>query len=113
MKPLFALSAVALLAACNADLRDLSQPETEETPAAAAAPTPQPVAMTAKERLVNAIESNGCTLTAENVQSVLTDATISSAELSNLAPQLEAEGRVRVSGSGAISVLTDTCSTQA
>ncbi|MFN2307336.1 MAG: lipoprotein, partial [Paracoccaceae bacterium] len=27
MKPLFALSAVALLAACNADLRDLSQPE--------------------------------------------------------------------------------------
>ncbi len=112
MKPLLAISAVAFLAACNADLRDLSQPEVEETPAVVAVPTPQPVAMTAKERLVSAIESNGCTLTAENVQSVLTDATISATELSSLAPQLEAEGRVRVAGSGAISVLTDTCATQ-
>jgi hypothetical protein len=113
MKLIFVLSAVVVLSACNADLRNLSQPEPVETPAAVAPATPQPVAMTAKERLVNAIEANGCTLTADNVSNVLTDATISSSELSSLAPQLEAEGRVRVSGSGAISVLTDTCATQA
>ncbi|RYH03278.1 hypothetical protein EU805_06030 [Salipiger sp. IMCC34102] len=73
------------------------------------APTPQPTLLTAKERLVRGIEDNGCALTTENVSDVLTDATISQQELLSLTPQLEAEGRVEVSGSGAIRVLSDRC----
>ena len=71
--------------------------------------TPQPALLTAKERLVAGIEGNGCELTVDNVSSVLRDATISQQELVTLTPQLEAEGRVEVSGSGAIRVISDRC----
>ncbi len=71
--------------------------------------TPQPALLTAKERLVGAIEANNCALNAGNVAAVMTQATISSAELRDLVPQLEAEGRAEVSGDGAIRVLSDRC----
>ena len=71
--------------------------------------TPQPAVLTAKERLVGAIESNGCALTADNVGAVLTQATISREELVQLTPQLQAEGRVETSGDGAIRVTSDRC----
>ena len=70
---------------------------------------PRPALQTAKERLVAGIEGNGCELNAGNVSTVLRDATISQAELVSLTPQLEAEGRVEVSGSGAIRVISDRC----
>ena len=73
------------------------------------AATPQPTLLTARERLVRGIEDNGCELTTDNVSNVLRDATISQQELLSLTPQLEAEGRVEVSGSGAIRVLSDRC----
>ena len=71
--------------------------------------TPQPAVLTAKERLVGAIEANGCALTAENVGTVLTQATISREELITLTPQLQAEGRVETAGDGAIRVTSDRC----
>ena len=76
---------------------------------AAVVKTPQPVVLTAKERLVAAIEDNNCVLTADNVGAVLNDATISREELLQLTPQLQAEGRVEVSGSGSIRVMSDRC----
>ncbi len=71
--------------------------------------TPQPAVLTAKERLVGAIEANNCALTADNVGTVLTQATISREELIQLTPQLKAEGRIETSGNGAIRVLSDRC----
>lgn len=76
--------------------------------------TPTPVVpatpvMTAKERLVSAIEGQGCELNATNVGAVLTDATITREELVQLTPILQSEGRVEVSGSGAIRVRSSQC----
>lgn len=106
--PLILLTLTALSGCISFAPRPVSAP----APAPVAAPvmTPAPmVQMTAKERLVDAIEANGCALTTDNVAAVLTDATISQEELLSLAPQLEAEGRAEVSGSGAIRVISDVC----
>ncbi len=74
-------------------------------------PTPVPVTpvLTAKERLVAAIEGQGCELNATNVGAVLTNATITREELLQLTPQLQTEGRVVVSGGGAIRVISSQC----
>lgn len=83
------------------------------TPVVAPAPVtpivPVTPVMTAKERLVSAIEGQGCELNATNVGAILSNATISPDELRQLAPQLQAEGRVEVSGSGAIRVRSANC----
>lgn len=80
------------------------------TPVVAPAPiTPIVPVLTAKERLVSAIEGQGCELNATNVGAVLSDATITREELLQLTPQLQSEGRVAVSGSGAIRVISSTC----
>ena len=72
-------------------------------------PTPQPVLLTAKERLVGAIEANNCALTPDNAGAVLTQATISKAEMGPLIQQLQAEGRVETSSASSIRVLSDRC----
>ena len=71
--------------------------------------TPTPQALTAKERLLAAIEGQGCELNATNVGAVLTDAVITREELLQLTPQLQTEGRVEVSGSGAIRSTSSLC----
>ena len=71
--------------------------------------TPQPALLTAKERLVGAMESNGCALTVDNAGAVLTQATISKSEMQPLILQLQSEGRVDVAGDGAIRVTSDRC----
>ncbi len=70
------------------------------------APTP---ILTAKERLIAAIEGQGCELNATNVNAVLADAVINREELLQLTPQLQSEGRVEVSGSGAIRSTSAIC----
>jgi hypothetical protein len=77
---------------------------TAQTPARALPPPPPP-----KERLLAAIEANGCVLTAGNVEAILLRANLTQADLRVLTPELAAEGRAEVSGSGAIRVLTDNC----
>lgn len=79
------------------------------TPAVAVAPPPAPVVLTAKERLVAAIENNNCELTAANVGAILNEATIGTEELKTLTSQLEAEGRVEVAGTGTIRVNSSRC----
>ena len=76
---------------------------------AAVAPAPVRPVLTAKERLVFAIEGQGCEMNATNVGAVLSDATITREELLQLTPQLQSEGRVAVSGSGAIRVISSNC----
>ena len=114
MTRLTAATALLALTACGTiqmpDLRQSRDPG-RIAPAVAPAPTPAPapVPLTAKERLVAAIESNGCVLNAGNVGAVLDEATIGQQELLQLAPQLEAEGRASVAGDGAIRVNTAAC----
>lgn len=74
-----------------------------------AAPGAVPVAALPKDRLIAAIEFNDCVLTAENVGAVMARANLTQAELTALTPQLQAEGRVEVAGSGAIRLLSDNC----
>lgn len=71
--------------------------------------TPQPALLPAKERLVGAMEANGCALTVNNAGAVLTQATISKAEMQPLILELRSEGRVDVAGDGAIRVTSDRC----
>ncbi|MCO4848709.1 MAG: hypothetical protein KC448_12155 [Yoonia sp.] len=72
-------------------------------------PAPQPQILTAKERLLVAIEGQGCELNATNVNAVLADAVINREELLQLTPQLQSEGRVEVAGSGAIRSTSAIC----
>jgi len=67
-------------------------------------PVPSP-----KDRLVFAIEEEGCIMTAANVDAVVARAGITREDLRVLTPELSAENRVEVSGAGAIRVLTDRC----
>lgn len=72
---------------------------------------PAPVApvLSATERFVNAVEGQGCVLTTDNVGVILANATLDREALLQIVPQLEADGRAEVSGSGAIRVLTEQC----
>ena len=110
MKRMIALAGLVGLTACSGGIQmpDIRGARPAPTPTTIAPPTPQPTLMTAKERLVNAIEDNGCALTAGNVGTVLTEATISQSELTSLVPQLEAEGRAEVAGTD-IRILSDRC----
>ena len=110
MKRAFALTALMTVTACAGGIQmpDIRGTRAAPAPVSIAPPTPQPTLMTAKERLVTAIEDNGCALTAGNVGTVLTEATISQAELTSLVPQLEAEGRAEVAGTD-IRILSDRC----
>jgi len=90
-------SVLSLLSAC-------AMPMSRPAPVGAV-----PAAATPKDRLVAAIEFNGCLLTADNVGAVMARANLTQAELTALTPQLQAEGRVEVAGSGAIRLLSDNC----
>ncbi|MEN8895327.1 MAG: hypothetical protein ABF248_04460 [Yoonia sp.] len=79
------------------------------TPAVAPAPAAAPTVLTAKERLLAAIDTQGCVLDATNVGAVLAAATITREELLQLTPQLQTEGRVAVSGTGSIRSTSATC----
>ena len=105
-----ALATCIGLSACGAvtDFRSTLGNRTT-APAPVVAPAPQPQVMTAKERLLSAIEGQGCQLNASNVGAVLSAAVITREELLQLTPQLQSEGRVEVSGSGTIRSTSATC----
>lgn len=88
----------------SADPQSLSPASVQATPLA-----PAPFGATPKDRLVAAIEDQGCVLTSANVVAVLTQAGLTQDELLRLAPELASEGRAEVSGSGSIRVLTSRC----
>lgn len=93
--PLLALGALAL-SACAQTI-------------AAPAPIGAPASLAPADRLVAAIESEGCLLTSANVGAVLLRANLTQAQLVDLTPELAAAGRAEVSGEGTIRVLSDDC----
>lgn len=106
------VAGLVALTGCGLNIADLRPGLPTPTPVVAPAPTPVPAPvpiMTAKERLVAAIEGQGCELNASNVTAILNAATISSDELKDLIPQLQTEGRVEVKNSGAIRVISAKC----
>jgi hypothetical protein len=108
------LLAAATLTLSGCGLGWNAAPQSQMTGSAAPAtmaPAPAPVAAFAapKDRLVSAIEDQGCLLTSANVASVLTQANLTQEDLLRLAPELASEGRAEVSGSGSIRVLTNRC----
>ena len=114
IKRIAPIVAFAAMAGCGLNVVDLrpglGASTAQPTRVVAPAPRPAPVPiMTAKNRLVSAIEGQGCELNASNVSVVLTNATISSDELKDLVPQLQSEGRVEVKNGGAIRVISSQC----
>lgn len=106
---ILSVTAILALAACSSNGSGIGRLGNNLPANPVPRATAQPAVLTAKERLVGAIEANGCALTADNVGAVLSQATISREELIDLTPQLQAEGRVETAGDGAIRVMSDRC----
>ena len=74
---------------------------------------PQPVGVAASvsptDRLVAAIETEGCTLTNGNIGAVLLRANLTQAELPGLITQLSGQGRIEASDGTSIRLLSDNC----
>jgi hypothetical protein len=74
---------------------------------------PQPVGVAASvapaDRLVAAIEVEGCVLTNANIGAVLLRSSLTQAELPLLISQLASQGRIEASDSSSIRVLSDNC----
>ena len=80
------------------------------TPAVAPAPlAPAVPVLTAKERLMAAIEGQGCELNSANVGAILVAATATADDLERLVPVLEQEGRIVVSGNDSIRSTSTNC----
>lgn len=101
------------LAACS----DLSVPDFRNTgtataPAAAApveaVPTPT-VQLSDKDRLLTAIEANGCVITAGNVGAILTQASINAEQLASLTMELETDGLLSPDGTDTVRLSSSNC----
>ena len=77
------------------------------------APAPQPVGVAAsvapEDRLISAIEAEGCVLSSANSGAVLLRANLTRGELAPLMSQLAAQGRVEASSDASIRLLSDNC----
>ena len=71
-------------------------------------PVPAPNPRSAKERFVAAVEANGCVMTAQNVRTIMDEATVGTGDLENIIVSLQAEGRAAPDGAN-IRVITDNC----
>lgn len=103
------LSAAALLAVLALSACEPMAPVSAAPASGGPAPVGQPATQAPADRLLAAIESQGCLLTRGNVEAVLLRANLTQAELVTLTDQLNAQGRAEVSGEGTIRVLTDNC----
>lgn len=105
-------AALALLSLTAACAPFMAAPASNPAPAQPA-PQVQPPAppATPKDRLVAAIEANGCLLTPDNVGGILLRANLTRDELAALTQELRAEGRVEVppAGGGTIRLLSQNC----
>ena len=74
---------------------------------------PQPAGVAAsaapEDRLIAALETEGCVLTSANVSSVLVRANLTQAELPALTSALAAQGRIEATDGSSIRVLSDNC----
>ena len=86
MKPIVLMSALIAMTACI-QVPDFRGGGTAE-------PEPAAVQMTAKERLVAAMEGAGCVLNPQNVVEIMTTAQLDPSDLERAATELDAEGRI-------------------
>lgn len=108
MRMTVALLGLGALGACTAgaQIGNLGAQGRVGSVASASAPAaPRPPA----ERLIAAIEAQGCAITADNVAQVLLKANLTQQQLLELGPQLTAQGRAEVTDDGTIRVLTANC----
>ena len=74
---------------------------------------PQPVGVaasaSAEDRLVAALETEGCVLTSANVGAVLVRANLTQAQLPALTSTLAGQGRIEATDGSSIRVLSDNC----
>ena len=109
IKRILSVTAILALSACATNSTGISRLGNNLPADPMVRATPQPALLSAKDRLVGAMESNGCALTVDNAGAVLTQATISKSEMQPLILQLQSEGRVDVAGDGAIRLTSDRC----
>jgi hypothetical protein len=95
---------VSLLAVSALALAACTQP---------AARAPQPVGATASlspsDRLVAAIEAEGCVLSRDNVAAVLLRSNLTQADLPGITAALEQQGRIESTDGASIRVLSNNC----
>ena len=76
-------------------------------------PPPRPVGAAAtaspEDRLVAALESEGCVLTGQNVGAVLLRSNLTQAELTPLVAGLQARGRIEANSDASLRILSDNC----
>ncbi|NAZ35812.1 hypothetical protein [Rubellimicrobium sp. CFH 75288] len=77
--------------------------------AARPAATPTPVDLPPEQRLVAAIEQEGCVLTRDNLGAVLLRANLTQADLPGLTAALQARGQVEAAGGDSIRILSASC----
>ena len=103
-------SAIALLSACSGGFE---LPDLRSSGGAASAPEPMETAapvLTAKERLVAAVEGQGCVIDATTINAVMANASLSSTDLAAAAGELEAEGRaIGNQANGSIRIISAGC----
>ncbi|WP_341366721.1 hypothetical protein [Yoonia sp. BS5-3] len=105
MKHYLALACVAALSACAVPI-PVSAPVAEPAPIEEPAPVVNP--QSAKERFVAAVEANGCLMTAGNVTTIMSQATVGVGDLETIIVALQSEGRATADGAN-IRVITETC----
>ncbi|SHG80568.1 hypothetical protein SAMN05444003_1011 [Cognatiyoonia sediminum] len=66
-------------------------------------------ALTAKERLVAAVEAQGCVIDPTTINAVLASAQLSTDDLQTVVPELEAEGRIVGAGETALRIVSANC----
>ena len=101
-----AIGALLLLSACGGLRAPVSN--------LVSAPPPTPVVPAAltgtpTERLVGALEEQGCVLTVENRDAVLARAGLGLTDLATIIPALNAAGQAEAGGDGIIRILSDRC----
>ncbi|MCP1167510.1 hypothetical protein [Limimaricola litoreus] len=109
MRMTVALLGLGVLGACTAgaQIGNLGAQGRVGSVASASAPAAAPLAPA--DRLVAAIEAQGCAITSDNVAQVLLKANLTQQQLLELGPQLTAQGRAEVTDDGTIRVLTANC----
>ncbi|WP_162561813.1 hypothetical protein [Limimaricola hongkongensis] len=111
MRMTMALMGLAALGACTAgaQIGNYGAQGRVGSVGQASARTETPAPMTPDDRLVAAIEAQGCAITSDNVAQVLLKANLTQQQLLELGPQLTAQGRAEVTDDGTIRVLTSNC----
>ncbi len=112
MKPLFALTAMAFLAACENGLVVPDLRGAAPTPAAAGAPEEvlaPTVQLSDKERFVAAIENNGCNININTIGPIMAQASINQDQLAGLTVELEGEGALAPDGDESVRLTSPNC----